>query len=167
MAAYATVAQLCERYDLRTIGDLASDTNAQVAAIALATDANVLAALDDASGEVVTALLAGGIYTEAQLDALTGKSQFKLIRLVCRIAIVYIHERRSLLSAEELEKYEKINNDALERLRKGENVFNIPENLAAGLPSADGPTTLDFNELNLIRDRASRYFPRRALPGNR
>lgn len=165
--AYATVAQLLERYDLRTIGDLAADNNTQVSSGALPTDPNVLAALNDASGEIDSALLVGGMYTPAQLEALAGNSQFKLVRLCCRIAIVFIHERRHLLEADELEKYEKINNDALARLRKGENLFDIAANVGAGKPSVDGPSTVEYQGLNLVRDRVQRTYPARMLPHNR
>jgi len=167
MASYATPADLVKRYDWRTIGDLASDTGSQIAQGSIATDANVLACLADASGEIDSAVLSGGMYTATDLLALSGNGLAKLIRLTCQIAIVFLYERRPLLDPETAKAYREMNNDALERLRKGENVFDVAANIAAGLPSVDGPSTIDFNNLNLIRDRASKYYPARQLPGNR
>ena len=79
--AYASVADLKKRFDVRTLGDLASDDGTQVASANLPADENVLAALDDASGEIDSAVLVARRYTTSDLTALTGNSLAYLKRL--------------------------------------------------------------------------------------
>src|SRR5690606_22659735 len=116
---------------------------------------------------VESALLVGGIYSTTQLAALTGNSLSKLVRLTCDIAMAYLFERRPLYDNERAGKLHDRVKDQLDRLRKGENVFNLAENIEAGKPTVDGPTTLDYQNLNLVRDRVRNYYPGRRLPGNR
>lgn len=164
---YATVAQLLERFDSRTIGQLASDSNVDVAGVDLPTDPRVLAALNDASGDIDSALLVGGMYSTDNLAGLSGNSNYKLIRLTCQLAMLYLYERRPMYDPDTVKAYRDMSQEALDRLRKGENVFDISANLQAGVPSVDGPTAVEYRELNLVRDRASRAYPARRLPHNR
>lgn len=167
--AYATPADLIKRYDVRTIGDLAGDTGERVLADDVATDANVLELLDDASGEIDAALLVGGMYSPADLTGLAGANAKKLVRLTCDIATLYLFERRPAYDPDRTEVLRERYKQSLTDLRKGENVFNISDNIAAGKPSIDGPTTADYDRLNLLPDRVRNYYPRRGgrLPTNR
>lgn len=167
MASYADGDELLKRKDWRTIGDLVSDSGTQVAEASLASDANVLQALEDASGDIDAALLVGGRYSTEDLEALTGNALAHLQRITCELAMYDLMCRRPDIDVERLEYYQKMRATFLEPLRTGQNVFNIVENIAAGKASVDGPTTLGFQDLNLVRDRTRHYYPPRFLPNNR
>lgn len=165
--AYCDPAEMILRKDARDIGQLVSDENVDVSPEDLATNPVLLQALEDASGDVDTALLTGGRYTPDQLASLAGNSLAKLQRIVAELAMYYLIARRPTSDPERFEMLNKIRESHLEPLRKGENVFNLTPQIEAGQPSADGPSTLDLQNLNLVRDRVLHYYPRRYLPGNR
>lgn len=167
MADYVTVAELLKRFDWRDIGGLVSDDDSRVLLAELTTDTNLLACIGDASGDIDAALLAGGHYTAADLEGLTGNALSKLRRMCSEITMFYLLDRRPLFNAEKLEAYEKMRERHLERLRTGENVFALDAHLAAGVASVDGPSTQNYDDLNLWRDRTRNYFPPRHLPNNR
>jgi phage gp36-like protein len=171
MMAYATSADLLVRYDRNDVGQLCSDTKNAVSAVDLTTDAVCLAALNDASGDIDGALMVGANYTAADLATLTANSTYKLIRVCCDIAMWYLIQRRPGWNPEKAKAIREIAEQHLERLRKGENTFNIQASIAAGDPVVDGPTMLDLvtgpNALNLIRDRVRNFYPPRFLPGGR
>lgn len=159
--SYATPAQMLQRKDARTLGDLVADDDRQVDATDLLTDANLQAALDDASGDIEAALLVGGKFTPAQLAALTGNSQKHLIRICCEVAMFHLLNRRPSSNPEQWETYQKIRESTLDPLRKGINVFNIEANIEAGVVSQRVPTVTDYEELNLWRDRMTGFYPPR------
>lgn len=161
--AYATVAQLLNRKDHRTIGDLVSDDGSQVSEAALASNAKVTAALDDASGMIDAALLAGSRYTTAQLAALTGNSQAYLIRITCEIAVALLYDRRPLYDVDGFKKAMELSEAHLERLRKGEHVFDVIEVQESGVPSTVAPSVVEVNNLHLLRDRTLNYYPARRV----
>lgn len=169
MSAYATTAQLIERFDARVLGDIASDDGAAVSEPGLAANPKLLAALNSASGEVEASVIAGGIYTVAQLVAMTGNAQYLLIDLTCCVAMCKLLKRRASSSSEALMK--AVCEDAremIQSLRKGEAVFGGTDNATEGqLPETVGPTTATFTNLNMMRDRTRNYYPHRALPFNR
>lgn len=169
MAAYATPADFMERYDVRPTGDLVADDGVSVPVGDLPTNTKLLTALDDASGEIDSALMAGGRYSVLQLAALTGNSLAYLKRLTCELARIDLLERRMELgNADEFAKFTKLTYDKLERLRTGENLFNLPEAIKASLVSASGPSTLAIEQLNLLRDRVgNHYYPQRTMPYGR
>lgn len=168
MASYADPAAMMVRYDVRTLGDIVSDDGIRRSSTDLLTDANLLAALADASGEIEAALLQGRRYSAIDLSGLTGNTQAYLIRLTCTIAWGLLYERRpsyqSDLRDDALDRAE----EALEKLRRGEHIFNLDENKDAGLPEISGPTTVELDRLNLITTQArGHYFPARHRPDNR
>ena len=167
MADYVTVAELLKRFDHRDIGGLVSDDNSQVLEPDLTLDAKLLTCIGDASGDIDAALLAGGRYIATDLEGLTGNALNKLRRMCSEITMFYLLDRRPLFNAERLESYEQMRNRHLKRLQSGENVFNLDEHVTAGVASVDGPSTQNFNDLNLFRDRVRNYFPPRHLPNNR
>ncbi len=162
--AYASASDLTARYDTRIIQDLASDTGTAVSSGALATDAKVAAALDDASGRIDSALTVARIYSTDDLDDLTGNSLALLKRITCELAMAFLISRRQekLLDGSVAEVEQK-SEDYLDRLRKGERLFGEAESAKdAGLPSVDGPTAVQYNELNLLPDRTRNFYPSRA-----
>lgn len=167
MANYVEVSEFLKRFDQRDVGDLVSDNDLAVAPGALPADANLLACIGDASGDIEAALLAGSNYSTADLEGLTGNSLSKLRRMCSEITMFYLLDRRPNFDSDRLESHEKMRNRHIERLRKGENIFNLTEHVTAGLASVDGPTTQQYDDLNLWRDRTTNYFPARHLPNNR
>lgn len=167
--AYATVTDLIDRFDSRDLGDLASDGNAQVSEASLKTDRKIAAALADASGEIDAALLVGGRYTPMELANVTGFSKSHLVRITCDIAAARLMGRRMGRDIEKLKMMVEQAEGHLERLRNGENVFNLTDQKSAGSPSATGLTALDYQDpsaTGLIRDRTNnRYYPARPYPG--
>lgn len=166
--AYASSSDLVARFDARTIGQLVSDTGQAVAQGSLSSDTKLAAALDDASGEIDAALMQGQRYSAADLTALTGNSLAYLKRICCQIAMARLWERRPYLDEEGAEKALNMARQALDRLRKGENLFAVEDNLAASTPEVVTPTVTSIESLNLVVDRArtrNGYFPPRWLPG--
>ena len=167
LMSYAAPADLLARFDPRDVGDLCGDDGVQVSRIDLLTDPNLQACLDDASGAIDAALLAGGRYSTSDLAALTGNSLALLRRICCELALSYLWARRPLYRAEDRKAATELAEKALERLRKGENVFNVTENITASMPTIDGPTSVTYDDLNMIRDRTKNYYPARHLPYDR
>lgn len=159
MAAYADSDDMVARFDERTLKQLCSDDNTPV--VSLSGSSKMTAALADASGAINAALQIGNQYRPADLAALTNESLAYLKRLTCEIALSYLIRNRP-------EKYGKASKDIqenvdaiLEQFRGGARVFDIDANLAAGLPTIDGPRTADYERLNLIPDRTRHYYPHR------
>lgn len=160
MASYATPSDLADRFDARTLRDLASDTGEAVADIT--SDPHALVALADASGRVDAAVLVGGLYTTDQLGDLTGNSLALLKRLVCDLAMCYMMSRRpERYGSEALAAMHKAADEYLELLRKGERLFDVDVAIAAGRPTVDGPVVTDYETMNLIPDRTSNFYPSR------
>lgn len=163
--AYATPAELLARYDARVIGDLVGDVNERVDAADLPTDENLLAALDDASGEIEAAVLQGKRYTTADLAALAGNTRFFLVRICCQIAIARLWERRLTLDASEqiaAEQAFEQARKALDRLKRGEEIFDIQAVKDAGVPSLVKPTATTIRTRNLLVDELrGTYYPTR------
>lgn len=165
--SYATPTQFLERYDAQTVGDLVDDTGSQVTAAALLTNPVLQAMLDDASGAIEAAMLVGGRYTVAQLSSLTGNAQKHLVRICCDLAKAYLLRRRPSRDADKDQSEMDLAERHLKALRTGDAVFGLPELIDATLPKVTGPSTVDFQDLNLIRDRTRNYYPARKLPDNR
>ncbi len=158
--AYANADDLVNRYDARTIGDLASDDGIPVAAGSFGTDPKISAALSSASGEINSAVQQAGHYTTAQLEELAGDDAEFLKQLTCDLAMARLLMRRP--GKYDRDSYQGLIESARDRLdliRKGVNLFNIEVKKQAGQPSVDGPRAVDYNRLNLITSRARGYYP--------
>lgn len=167
--AYASVADLTLRHDPRLINDLSNDEGVRQSRGDLQTNSRVVTALSDASGAVTAALVVGDRYSVTDLESLTGDDQSLLKRIVCDIAMSFLYDRRPSLNADEYERYNKMAERHLNRLRKGDAVFNIKANRDATKVTLDGPTTIDYNRLNLLPERVPRTYPSRSsrLPTDR
>lgn len=164
MAAYATPADLAQRYDVRTLLELPSDTNEAIDSGDLDDNAILLMVLEDASGQVEAALLAGQRYSAADLEDLTGNPLGLLKRLVCQIAFTFLEERRGGLDPDQFEKRMQWPNDMLDRLRRGENIFGITEVLEASVPSREVATPASVEAAGLMRSRVNHYYPNQHFP---
>lgn len=158
MASYATPADLTTRYDVTTIKDLASDTGEPIADVT--TDVVVLAALADASGKIDAALSVSQMYDpEDDLEALTGNSLALLKRICCQLAMAFLLGRRPEKFAQEsISRAKQEAEEYLEMLRRGERVFGSAAHEAAGLPTIDGMTSVDYTRLQMIPDRVHNFF---------
>ncbi len=159
--AYATADDLIARYDVDLIGDLTTDDrDTQDRDLIDGSNEKLSVALEDASGEVDVALLAGGHYTVAQLEGLTGNSRSHLVRIVCALAMAALYQRRpEATDAESIERLTKDARDAIKALRRGENVFGLPAHIDAGKIDIAGPSAIDIRHRNDLTARMSRYFP--------
>lgn len=166
--AYAAASDLLTRYDARTVGNLCSDNGVSVTPAQLASDTKLAAALDDASGEIDAALLQGKRYTTVQLAALTGNSLAYLKRITCKIAMGLLWERRPYLEDDNKDAALKAAREALDKLRRGENIFDVDDVKTAGLPSVETPSATSIAALNLTVEACRQnngYYPQRRLPG--
>jgi phage gp36-like protein len=159
MAAYAEPSDLLARHDNTVVAELCSEDEHAVPAEDLATDTNLLAALEDASGEVESACLIGKRYSVEDLEGLTGNSLAKLKRITCTIAMANLLERRPVVHVQEAEKLLERAEKYLEQLRTGQRIFNLEDQVDTQLPTVDGPTSVDCARINLLPDRMPRYFP--------
>jgi phage gp36-like protein len=158
--AYATGADLIARYDIDLVGDLATDDRETQDRDLVATSPKVLVALEDASGEVESSLLAGGKYTVAQLAGLSGLARSHLKAIVCGLAMARLYQRRpEAADGEMIDRLTKDSRDALLAIRRGENVFGLQEEIDASVISTGGPSVVDYENRNDLTTRMSRYFP--------
>ena len=164
--AYATAADLSARFDERVLKDLASDDGTPVSN--LAADANVTAALADASGLINTAIGSpASHYTTTELAALTGDALAYLKRITCSLAMAYLLGRRPEKYGDDYKQITEHAMEVIDQLRRGLFVFNITEAKSAGLPNIDGLTVTQYQDLNLLPERVRNFYPIRQLPVGR
>ena len=137
------------------MGQLVSDSGTAVSQANLATDTNLTQALADASGEILSACLRGGRYTETDLTSLTGNSLAYLERLTCDLAVYYLVLRRGL----NVEQYPQAQKavEALELIEEGERVFSVPDVVDAGHAHTYTVSDYTIANNNSIRDYG-KYF---------
>lgn len=166
---YAAPSDLMLRYDRTSIGQLCGDDKRAVSPVDLPTDPVCLGMLNDASGMVDAALLVGNRYSPSDLTSLTANSNFLLIRVTCDIAMALLCDRRPGWNPERSKAIHELADSHLEKLRTGENTFNIQASMDAGEPVDSGPLTMNYqaNQLNNIVDRSRAYYGERLVPFNR
>lgn len=167
MAAYASAADLIARKDVRTLGDLASDSGVRVIEGSLSGNAKITAVLEDASGLIEAGLLQGERYSVADLAALTGNSQSYLKRLTCDIAFWLLWDRKPSYRPDDHSRASAFEecHKALELLRKGQHIFDVDAVKDAGLPDVQTPTLQQYQNRNLMVERLrGPYFPGRRIP---
>jgi phage gp36-like protein len=160
--AYASAADMIERYDESLLKDLCSDDGTP--ATDLNTDRKLSTAIAGASGRVNAACQVGRLYSQDTLLVLAGDAAALLKDVVCGLAMTRLfgrrpmdQDRRAGYSAQ-LEEWE----DYLTKLRNGERIFDVAENLAASTPAVEGPTMLEQQNLNLVTSRMRGYYPARS-----
>ncbi len=165
MADYVTPSDLIARFDERDVQQCVVDDSSDWKTVVVSSHPYVETALDDAEGEVVAALRKAGKYDAAALAALTGVDAKRLKRIICEIAMVHLLRRRSTFNPDSLKFYEDIRKGHIKDLQDGNSVLTADEPAAieAGLVSNEGPTTAQWQDLNLWRDE-TRYVPRRKHP---
>jgi phage gp36-like protein len=157
--AYATSDDLIARFDATYIADLASDTGEPLPIDQLSGSSKIDVALEDASGQIDAALSVARQYEVADLLLLTGSPLGLLKRLVCQLAMVFLMERRQEnLGSERLQDLKKTVEKYLDALRQGDRIFGIDANMDASLPELDGPTTTNYDDMNLMATTRVRNF---------
>lgn len=170
-SSYCTVAEFLKRVDLRTVGDWASDDGVRVLAGALTTDAKVLAALADASGELEAAALIGGKYTVEDLAALAATDcvgRAKLYRLISDLALCFLYDRRPQMFADARPPncWERATG-WLNELAQGTRIFPFQQASDAGRLENSKVTDSELAERNGVLLQASPFFGVRSDRGRR
>jgi len=156
--AYALPSDLTSYFDTAVVADLAADDG--VPAQDTTNNANINRALSSASGEINSAVLVAGIYATTDLAALTGDDLERLKELTCTLAMAKLIRRRpEKYGSEAYQAFVKDTEETLDRIRKGERLFNLPAPIDAGLPEVDGPTIATVDRLNLITSRTRNFYP--------
>ena len=148
----ASVADFLDRWDNPLVSDLLSDAPGRLDAL-----------LASASGEVRSALLASRRYSEADLASLVPDDLEYLKSIVCDLAMLRLAESR--LTALGDERWIALRERAdrhLEDLTTGRRVLASTAAPSAGRARAETPLLGDALRVNLLVDRASRYYPSRA-----
>ena len=173
-AAYATPAQLLKLVDWRLVADWCSDRDGSRPTRASLKDptspaGSVLAeVLLAASGDVESNCLRGGMYTVADLQALTtGAAGGDLRAMVAGCAVLRLAGRRSPVAG----KLDDLplaswTQEKLRALRVGEQVFGLVDQIAAGAAmEATEFVTSDPADTNRTVNAAARYFGNRSRGG--
>lgn len=163
--AYADASDIKARKDVRTLGDLVGDADTRATSVELDTDTVLATALQDASGIIDAAVFHAGRYSADDLNGLTGNSLALLKRLTCDIAYTLLRRRRGYTGdeGEDLAEFKQAD-QMLERLRKGERVFDVAEVIDAGNTQVVTITPTIVAQQNTVVSVADRYFPTRPYP---
>lgn len=154
---YATVAQLVSTIDARLLAELGIDAEAD--GVVDGSNAILVAALTRASHEVQSFTLRGGVYTEADLDAMQAATNWTLIGTVCDLAFGILLARRGGPFGDAVNDRIKKANSMLVDLRDGRRVFPISSTIEASLPSVSVISQSQRGNLGMVAD--SEFFPRR------
>lgn len=154
---YITVDEFLRRYDLRTIGDLVSDSETRLNQSQLQSSQALLDILADAAGEVESAALADGRYTKEDLAALTGVSLQFLKRLVSDLTLWYLYQRRPDRAGPIPPQAQDARN-LIALLRSGDRIFVFTETQIAGRRMEIINETNSRITRNRVTRRAERHF---------
>lgn len=160
---YATPQDVIAQCDVRTLGDFLSDTGDRLTPDEVADSDLLWSLLAQASGEVESALMVGGKYTLADLQALTGNSRQLLVNIVVGLALENVFDRRPDRQQPQVHgrKVERAR-ERLQQLRQGERIFALQEQADAGRPDheVETPAVVEARNLNTFIGR--RFFGRRS-----
>jgi len=158
--SYLPAAEFLKRTDTRKVGQLCSDTNTAIPIGSLPTDANLEAALLDASGELETACLVGKKYDPVDIAALTGSGLSMVYRVLTVLAWNNLIDRRLDLNIEQHPKTPWAE-AVLEALRQGDRILSLSEVQDAGHLDYQDQTDADEVQRDGIVVQMDRYFGRR------
>ena len=158
MAAYIDYDDLIAFSDENTVKDLLSDTGDYSGDAS--GDEKLATLMEAASGQVDAAAGVSDLYDPTDLAALTGNSLALLKQLTAALTMVSLVRRRpEKFGSEYWQAIEERTEKYLDRLRKGERLFDDTAKRQAGLPTVDGPTSIDYQRLNMLPSRTRNYFP--------
>ena len=163
---FATAQDMIDRYDSKTLGDLATDSGATVSEPDLLNNSKMTAALAGGAGDLISAVLRGERYTRANLDALTGDSLAYLLDINCAFAFWRLWKRKPYNWGMDdrrraaLEDY----TEALAMLDSGARIFDIDTARESGRPDIETITQAEIDgQWSLVADiaRHGRFYPER------
>lgn len=166
---YATTSDLGYRYSPDMLNRLAFDDDVERLHDEYKTSMIVISALEEASGRVDAALSVSRMYMPEDLHRLTANSRAFLVRIVCDIAVNYLHRRRDGCVPESLVKQMEETESLLDRIRGGERLFILEDDTSrntAGLPELIAPSTVELERINSIAARGEGFFPYQATRQN-
>lgn len=161
VAPYCTIQEFLDRYDAALVAQLLSDDCLHLSPGQLAESPRLTELLEDASGWVESACLTAGKYEAVDLAALNGNSKKFLARIVADLAFGMLRQRRGGYEDQSLPQFTQAL-ETLNRLRAGERVFALQENMNAGNPTSKLLTERDIERTNLMTFQAARFFGIRA-----
>ena len=157
-----TVQDLLDRFDQRLVADLAADEGMPPPVSALADHPRVVAALQDAIGEVRSAILQGRRYQWEELENLDAADKAFLKRLVCTRAMLNLAAARvNVYGEENYRAAQEWVEEKLAQLARGDRIFATPSAQDAGLPKTESPTLVEIQRMQLLVDRCHGYYPDR------
>lgn len=156
---YATAAQFIANYDEVALRQLAGDDGTD-GAVSLSNDI-IDNALRRASDEVRSFTLRGGMYTDADLDALQTSGDLMLVGVVCDVAAGILYARRMADMPESVKARLAKADQTLRDLRAGGVVFgdSAAERQDAGEPSLSIVSASARAKIGMVSD--SPFFPGR------
>lgn len=163
MTAFATAADMLNRYDVSTLGDICSDDGEPVSLAKLPTNPKLLTAINTATGRIKAAALRAARYSVEDLEDLTGESRDYLADLTCRIAFWYLWQRKPYADDQQRHEIKAQADEALELIRSGDECFEVAAVIEAGHPTIETVSAITIqNDWDLFVDDArGNYFPRR------
>lgn len=180
---YATFDDLAERFDVRVVLDLSTDTGEprdtvagqlNVEADNTTPNEKIPIALRDASGEMDMVLLGRGRYTREQLDDLFREADpdltanppatsvyaaSKLKQICCSLAVSLLIQRRLNCNKDLRDFARELADKAMEDLGDGSWVIPIEEAVDASLPELSVVPVASIEFRNNMSTRARRFFP--------
>ena len=177
---YCTPAQIIERFDSRTIGQLLADDGTEIEPVDLIGNVVLQNHLQSASGRIEAALIMGNRYLISDLQAIARIDPFVtpedplannsawLIQLCAEITFSTLWRRRPWDEGDVGDTIGKAAEEELERLRSGQLVFNLPAIAESANGWVGGASSAQLRSLNLIVDQCRPYYyPMRRTPNNR
>jgi len=164
MAAFADSDDMIARFDARTLGDIcANDDDVQVTPAGLAANKKMLAALNTATGKIISVCLRAKRYSRADLDALTGESLEFLIDITCRIAFWHLWKRKPYADDPVRKMAKEEYDEILADLSSGHAIFDVEAVKDAGVPHVETVTRVEVErDWNLFVDAArGSFYPQR------
>ena len=156
---YATGADLVLRFDHDLVGDLATDDRETQTRANVIDHPVVLMALLEAEGQINAALRYGNKYKAGDLEGLTGSGLEYLKGLVCDLTMSRLFNRRPESCPENADAIRDRAMLLIDKLRGGENIFDLPANIDATLIDHSGPNALDLDARADMTTRMGPYFP--------
>lgn len=161
-----TAAEFLKRVDRKAVAKLASDDDngVPVSDGSLATNANVIAALRDASGLVESAAMNAARYTAEDLEAILAtdcNSRGILFRMVSDLAWTFLYERRPSNSIQPPASLTRTQ-EWLELLTQGKRIFAFAETQDATTLERVEASTSDILDRNGSVIQASPYYGHRS-----
>lgn len=139
MAALATAQDMIDRYDEYVVGSLLTDTSSPVEFADWAANTRLVAALNTATGLVMSALAKAYRYSRSDITSgLTDESRALVVDMVCRAAFYRLWQTKPWSDAHDklLQQLRDDYEQMMEALNNGHYILELDAAKEAGLPTA-------------------------------